>query len=1342
MVFKPFSHLARHGFAKTFPHGYAQSLVAGAQSSYASPTTPFTPFSSHSPSRYGKTGSSQLQNAFQNIPSSSTNSRANVVNSAEYENDGGLDAYFAAWQKHQGSGEQNEWKQFQFTKRIGWKAPSGLVDGRGKEKDEVLHRREGLDRSYSTSVVDDMKKAEIDVNAATEALASVKVNAAIANEITELRKSAAVLSKDSKLNPVTVFEITEEPSQNFEATVISPPDVPLHDNNSKSMEFSLTGTQSVSEDLESCSFTDQINVLSQSQQYREIPSVFESMLRSSARPTTQAYNGLLQAAIHLPTAKHQIIPKVLDVYSDMLRRKVLPDISTYTILLDLLSTRATDIINMRNNLEQTRLRFGGMQEEHRFMLTSQEAEYEMLADDDTLSIAMKVFNSSISGSQQRTFSSNTYYLLINACAIHGKIDDMIRVCSHMESQKVLPFASMFPPMIEAFAKSGDLRSAVECYNGYKSLAIADDNGKLSIIQRRDSEVYAAVIKAYSVCGKASGADRFFGKIVDSFKTLPDIMQQDRLQRIQNVVTIHGLIEAHISRGSLSTAFDIAETNDLTSSLRLEAMNKICSSAADNNDIDIAEKSYTYISSNIDTSPTGAIAMLAMYVRQGDVDSARSVWATLSTLPLQIKALVEPTAMYAISLIGSGHVDEGLMQARQSFARIRSSVPLGNERAELIEHIDECIHLLGSFLAQMKIFPTPEASMSFMWAMVENGGLVSPVTEHLLAALGPSDIAKLSGQDLNLALQVEAGIIDSNAVFDPTHIARFSDLLDLALVNHIPLDQRTSRLVEKSLGAINLQRPDLMLKWQDYQRSDLLQGMSSLPRTTHTISVPILPLAYDDSRDPFAATTDFKGSTIITEELERHGVPSSVNLNEALSRFRNMRRAGRHPRYIVYARLISAAAKDGRANLIHDILGMAKQDMPMLPQYMQYRVVRHGWASILDSMIGACLTLGHRGMAAKFHQELLDLGTAPSANTFGLYITTLKESTKTFDEATEAVKIFHRAHLEGVEPSSFLYNALIGKLGKARRIDDCMYFFSEMRDKGIRPTSVTYGTIVNALCRVSDEKFAQELFDEMESMPNYKPRPAPYNSLMQFFLTTKRDRSKVFEYYQRMQSRKILPTMHTYKLLIDTYATLDPIDMAAAEGVLDTIRASGQRPEAVHYASLIHAKGCALHDLDGARKIFDDVMLDTRVRPQACLYQALFESMVANHSVKETSQILQRMSASQVEMTPYIANTLIHGWATEKDVMRAKSIYDSIGRERREPSTYEAMTRAFLAVDDRNGSKKVVDEMLSRGYPSAVSGKIQELHEHGARRANSFLPSSSTPDTSIYTPLGPQLEVMV
>jgi pentatricopeptide repeat protein len=131
-------------------------------------------------------------------------------------------------------------------------------------------------------------------------------------------------------------------------------------------------------------------------------------------------------------------------------------------------------------------------------------------------------------------------------------------------------------------------------------------------------------------------------------------------------------------------------------------------------------------------------------------------------------------------------------------------------------------------------------------------------------------------------------------------------------------------------------------------------------------------------------------------------------------------------------------------------------------------------------------------------------------------------------------------------------------------------------------------------------------------------------------------------------------------------------------------------------------------MEGARKTFNDVLVDASVRPQACLYQAFFEAMVANHNVKETEEVLHDMESQGVEMTAYIANTLIHGWALEGDIEKAKAIYDTIGCAKREPSTYEAMTRAFLAAGDRDSALRIVREMSTRGYPSAVAGKTLEL----------------------------------
>ncbi|KAJ5213236.1 hypothetical protein N7449_000405 [Penicillium cf. viridicatum] len=1255
MVFKPFTHLARQSFTKAFTHGYAQSVVAASQS-YAS-TTPFNPLAQ--PAKFSRT--TQLQNAFSNA-SSSSGAGAKASQGGSGNGDLGLAAYYAAWQNAQQTGDDSDWTQFEFKRRIGWKPT--------EEADNVNEDRAASDLSPPHPT-----------KAAVNEDVSAQVEEAVAREIQIQEEQAqaeeAALGAEASVEPIVEDVAVSE----------------------------VSGANHIA--------SDRIVQLANSNKFAEIPAAFETLLREGYTPTVVAYNALLVAAIRLHPDAAQAIPKALDVYSDMLRRRVIPDEDTYETLVQLLVTRAHDIIKAKEALEQERVRFGGMEEPGKFMLQSSELERDLLAEDTSLSIAVKLFDTATARHNRLVFPGDMYRHLIIACAKEGRVEDMIRIYAHMESQKMTPHATIFPSMITAFASTGDLRSAVECYNEYRGLAVSDDSGVFSIVQRQDGQVYAALIRGYLSCGKEEGATQFLDRIRSSFDEVTE-GREDRWSAVEAVIVEDALVQHSLNTGDHSKALDQAK-NELHDEARNQAISRICIAAADAGDLPTASAAYDSLPTAPDVRQNPAISLLALQVRRGNVSAARSLWIMLNTVGQATPDLVQPTAMYAVALLKSGNVEEGLHQARHMFKRIRNATQ-DQHAAVAREQITESLHLFGRVLMQSAVILSPQSSMILLWSMLENGGLVSPLAEHAVANLGPVGISQLKAADLTLALQVQAGMLVSSGsmLFDVAHPVRFAHMLDVALSSALPLDLYTTGLVDQAVGKLFVSRPDIVKKWQDYLEASSQTSVSpsqmflssdrqspvSMAETSITT-----PSAAPESFDPYAHATDFRGSAIIAEELEKTNGRTETHLNEALTRLNNMRRINRHPRYITYAKLITAAAKAGRMTLAHDIHNMARADVPL---DMNFSVVKYGWVSILDAMVAACLTLGDRQLAAQYHQELLNLGSAPSANTFGLYITTLKESTKTFDEATEALKVFHRAVAEGVEPTSFLYNALIGKLGKARRIDDCLAYFAEMRANNVRPTSVTYGTIVNALCRVSDERFAEEMFEEMESMPNYKPRPAPYNSMIQYFLNTKRDISKVLAYYQRMQARNIQPTLHTYKLLIDAHASLEPVNMAAAEAVLESMKAAGHQPDAVHYASLVHARGCVLHDLAGARKVFDAVVSDRRVRLQPCLYQALFESMVANHRVTDTEEVVQNMFARKVEMTAYIANTLIHGWAAEGNVSKAKAIYDGIGIQKREPSTYEAMTRAFLSAEDRTSAATIVQEMMSRGYPSAVAGKIVDL----------------------------------
>ncbi|TGJ83636.1 hypothetical protein E0Z10_g5122 [Xylaria hypoxylon] len=1172
-----YTNFIRQGFAKSFTHGYAQSVVA-ATHPHVLNTQNRPSFARRASQRVGRLSTTlQLQNAFHTA-------NANALNEHRPErrgSHGNLDAYFEALKKKEkeDAGEvEREWIQFQFPKPIEWKPDAESI----LEGPEPGLRTPGTGAPESVYLGQASQDAPVPVDV-EEALAHIDAAIEKEIEVRELREALEESTVDSlRASSPSAASLVQSRALTPSIERTSSPG-------------SVTRSASPPVDSQSQSYADHLTRLSEDGRYAEIPAVFEAMLVADIKPIATSYNALLVAAIQIPTEKYEVISKVLDVYADMLRRNIVPNADTYNILVGLLAARCLEVNSLKKALDEKRVRFGGMDEPGKFMFASNELEHAILSEDDRLDLALKLFDSSVT-TYKANYSSETYHQLISACAQAGRVGQMLQLFEHMEMTGTVPFAATFPSMITAFANIGDLASAVECYNEYKELAVAHDSGKYTLNDRLDAQVYASVINAYVINDRIEGAMKFYEKLVVSYGV--------RLSDIYDAAVSGGFVKGLISRGIYGEALLWAKSIEDTS--RLQAMSDIVTSAADAGDRSTAAAAFAKIPRTYPQVAAPAMALLALSVREGDIMGASTYWQILSNPNLEVTAaFIEPAAMYAVAMIGSGQIAEGLTESEIMFHRIRNADADGSKKAQLAEEVEEGVDFISSYMS-------------------------------------------------------------TRGIADPRMVPSVADFIP--------------------------PQPNF----------------AASPHPSTSISP-----SFEDNFDPYAHTTDFKGSSIISDELEGAHGRKGPRLQEALGRFRNMRRAGRHPRYITYSKLISAAAREGKMNLCHDILSMARSDVPLLPQYP---VVRYGWSSILDAMVGACLTLGDRALAEQYHMELLNMGAAPSANTFGLYITTLKESAKTFDEASEAVKIFLRAKAEGVEPSSFLYNALIGKLGKARRIDDCLFYFAEMRALGIKPTSVTYGTIVNALCRVSDEKFAEELFDEMEAMPNYKARPAPYNSMMQFFLTTKRDKSKVLAYYERMKSKGIAPTAHTFKLLVDTHATLEPVNMTAAEAVLDMIRSSGQRPEPVHYASLIHARGCVLHDMEGARRIFKSVMSDSSIPVNACLFQALFEAMVANHCVAETEPVLAQMKQRRVELTPYIANTLIHGWASEKNITKAASIFNNVSFETREPSTYEAMTRAYLAVEARDQAQTIVAEMMSRGYPNAVVNKILELLGGGNHEA--------------------------
>ena len=1287
MPFKSFAHLARVSFAKGFAHGYAPPAVFAGQSSYATTTNSLGQFHNYPVSKLAK--AAHLSNGFAGASGSSGAGAKAGYTGQSSGGDSGLAQYYAAWQHAQQTGDDSEWKKHQTARRIGWKTPakssSTQASNRRNSTSAADQSRPSLPPTGSRSFNESIGQTAEDVATASTGADVVAQSDATNSEDIDKNGSGLELSA-STLAEGTATQV----EHNDEATQTSiERDGSQDDSTSADLSHSIPSTQLTSPiTSDAALLSERIIELGQQDQYGEIPVLFELMLRDGVVPSVEAYNQIILAAIELGKAEYQVWPRALEIYSSMTLQSVQPNEDTFTILIDFLASRALRVHGQQTSLDQRRSRYGDA--DGSFALQSTNLLHELYCGDNSIAFATKLYRVARAKFDTFVLPAQSLDVLLRACIQSQDVTTIQELLKDMNETNVSVDTALYPGLIGIVAK-GDIAAAKDLYSQYRKVAIQRGTNDLT-----DLHVYAALMKAFLDCDMKTSGLSFVERVRQSFSLAPEA---DRLQQqLADTILLSATIPHFLERLEFEESLTVVSSAQVSPSAKNAALAQICIAAADKNEFAVARRAFSSIDPKSQPS-SSVMSLAAMYLRHGQLPDAKAIVAA-DLAPNS----VDFAHMYTSALFDQGDILEGIAVARRMYESLRKTV-YPPSRLGVVTDIDQSIFQLGQVIDSPRTTLDSQAFIGLLRMMVENGGFVSPVAQKALAGIGPNCIHELTSQDIAFALHVQADLLaQASEQDDLVQQGRFLHLLETVLNRSISMDPATISTVSEVLPSLVHARPDLVQRWRT-----LLNPEPSTPTTPAMFSPVPRPssVAQSDngstgSFDPYAYNSDFRASKMIEDQLESTSGRPDNHLTDALGRFRNVRRAGRHLTYRAYAKLITAAGRTKQKNLMHEIMGMAQADVPLLEQFPS---TRNGWVTILDAMVSACLVSGERRLATKYHNELLAMGAAPSANTYGLYITNLEG---TLDEATEAVKLFQKALAEGVEPTVFLYNAVIGKLGKARRIDDCLFYFGDMQAKGLVPSSVTYGTLVNALCRTSEERFAEEIFDEMESMPNYRPRAAPYNSIIQYFLNTKRDRSKVLAYYERMKRINIKPTSHTYKLLIEAQASLEPVDLIAAEALLDDMKSSGVAPEAVHYGTLIHARGCALHDMAGARALFDQVVSGRLVPVNETLYQNLLESMVANHQVQQTDDVLADMRRHRIQLTPYIANTLIHGWAADSNIDKAKEVYDNLGMRKREPSTYEAMTRGLLGAGLREEAEVVVAECLRKGYPSAVGEKVAGL----------------------------------
>ncbi|KAH7862500.1 hypothetical protein Vadar_005739 [Vaccinium darrowii] len=320
------------------------------------------------------------------------------------------------------------------------------------------------------------------------------------------------------------------------------------------------------------------------------------------------------------------------------------------------------------------------------------------------------------------------------------------------------------------------------------------------------------------------------------------------------------------------------------------------------------------------------------------------------------------------------------------------------------------------------------------------------------------------------------------------------------------------------------------------------------------------------------------------------------------------------------------------------------------------------------------------------------------------------------------------------------NALLTGLGRNRDYPTMNKLLVEMKENGVEPDVITFGILVNHLCKFRRVDEALEVLEKMGGGSgsfgfSVTPDTVLYNTLVDGFCKVGRQ-EKGFELMERMRSQGCEPNTVTYNCLIDGFCKAGEIDRARElfdemnkEGVppnvitvnslvggmckhgrinsamefFNEMQGKGLKGNAVTYTALISAF-CNVNNIDKAMQLFSD-MSTVECSPDAIVYYALIAGLTQAGRLDDASFIASQMKKDGFSLDVPSYNTLIGGFCRKNKLDKAYGMLKEMEQAGVKPDgvTYNTLISYFSKVGDLSTAHRFFRKMIDEGLvPNVVT----------------------------------------
>ncbi|CAI0627417.1 unnamed protein product [Linum tenue] len=288
----------------------------------------------------------------------------------------------------------------------------------------------------------------------------------------------------------------------------------------------------------------------------------------------------------------------------------------------------------------------------------------------------------------------------------------------------------------------------------------------------------------------------------------------------------------------------------------------------------------------------------------------------------------------------------------------------------------------------------------------------------------------------------------------------------------------------------------------------------------------------------------------------------------------------------------------------------------------------------------------------------------------------------------------------IQPDVVTFGILINHLCKHRRLDQALEVLDKMQgEMSIEPDVVIFNTIIDGLSKVGRQEEAFELVEKMKSQHRgCSPNTVTYNCLIDGFCKAG-EIDKGINLFHEMQEMELVPNAITVNTLVHGMCMYGRTSNAVR--FFYEMRSKGLWGTAVSYTSLIDAF-CKVNNIARAIEIFDEMVTDG-FPPDSYVYYTLISGLTRAGRMNEALTYFQTLKDSGFSPDVVCYNVLISGLFNTNKADKAREIFEEMEKAGARPDGVTYNTLIAYHAKDGNfiEARKLLKKMVNEGHVPTV-----------------------------------------